>query len=108
MYLCTKNTLGAGSDELGGILAKSFFHTLVEGDFTPAVLLFINSGVKLVLADSPVLADIKALAARGTKVLACGTCLDYFKLKDQVAVGSVTNMYTIASYLHQQERAVVL
>ena len=31
----------------------------------------------------------------GVEVLVCGTCLDYFGLKDKVAVGTVSNMYEI-------------
>ncbi len=29
------------------------------------------------------------------EILTCGTCLDFYGLKDQLAVGSVTNMYDI-------------
>ena len=31
----------------------------------------------------------------GVKILACGTCLDYFNLKSKLKVGAVSNMYTI-------------
>jgi hypothetical protein len=31
--------------------------------------------------------------------LACGTCLGHFGLKDKVAVGEVSNMYSIAEAL---------
>jgi intracellular sulfur oxidation DsrE/DsrF family protein len=60
------------------------------------VIVFFNAGVKLVAADSPVLEDLQALAGRGVQILACGTCLGYFELKEKVAVGEVSNMYTIA------------
>ena len=29
----------------------------------------------------------------------CGTCLDFYKLKETLAVGSITNMYAIAETL---------
>ena len=35
------------------------------------------------------------LADLGVEIAACGICLDYYGLKDQVAVGSITNMYAI-------------
>ena len=63
------------------------------------VMIFVNAGVKLTVAGSPVLEDLQALAAGGTEILVCGTCLGYFELKDQVAVGEVSNMYTIAETL---------
>lgn len=33
---------------------------------------------------------------RGVKILVCGTCLGYFEIKDQLAAGTVSNMYDIA------------
>lgn len=99
VYLITKDTLGHGSDELGAVLMKSFFFTLLEATPQPRTLLFMNSGVKLTVAGSPVLDHIAALAGRGVRVAACGTCLDYFGLKDKLAVGEVSNMYAIVSEL---------
>ena len=29
------------------------------------------------------------------EILTCGTCLDFYGLKEQLAVGGVTNMYDI-------------
>jgi selenium metabolism protein YedF len=99
VYLITRETLGHGSDELGAILMKSFFYTVRESKPLPRAVLFINSGVKLTVAGSPVLDHLTALAAAGVNVLSCGTCLDYFALKDTLAVGGVTNMYTILEQL---------
>jgi len=52
--------------------------------------------VKLACEGSPVLEDLCALAAAGIEMLACGTCLNYYELKDRLSVGQVSNMYTIA------------
>ena len=62
----------------------------------PVKILFYNSGVHLVSRGSELLDDIKALEAGGVELLACGTCLEYFKLKDKLAAGRVSNMYEIA------------
>jgi selenium metabolism protein YedF len=94
--------------ELGGILIRSFFHALGEVGPTPAVILFFNSGVKLVAQGSPVLEDLRALAERGVEILACGTCLGYYNLTNQVAVGEVSNMYTIAETMLGADRTVYL
>ncbi|MDR7868778.1 MAG: sulfurtransferase-like selenium metabolism protein YedF [Sporomusaceae bacterium] len=99
VYLITKDTLGHGSDELGAILTKSFFYTVRESQPLPNAILFINGGVRLAVAGSPVLDHLAALAAAGVTVLSCGTCLDYFGLKDRLAVGGVTNMYSILDQL---------
>lgn len=99
VYLITQNTLGHGSADLGAILMKSFLYTVLESEPLPRAILFINSGVHLTVAGSPALDNLAALAAHGVKVLSCGTCLDFFNLKDKLAVGGVTNMYTIVAEL---------
>ena len=106
IWLITQDTLGHGSKELGTILMKSFFYTLTEQE-PPEKLLFINSGVMLTLADSPVLGHIKALAGKGAEVLSCGTCLDYYAVKDRLAVGTVTNMYTIVEAIASGRAAIL-
>jgi selenium metabolism protein YedF len=88
--------MGRGSVELGGLLVRTFFHTLGEVSPTPDTIIFYNAGVRLVLDDSPILEDLRALAERGVEVLACGTCLKHFEVMDRIAVGVVSNMYAIA------------
>ena len=85
--------------ELGTILVRAFFHTLGEVEPLPDTIVFVNSGIKLVVEGSPVVEDLEALRSQGIQVLACGTCLDYYGLKDKLAVGEISNMYTIAETL---------
>jgi selenium metabolism protein YedF len=91
--------MGRGDEELGGILIRGFFHTLGEVEPLPDTIIFLNSGVKLVVEGSQVLGDIQALCEQGLEILACGTCLGHYELKDKVAVGEISNMYTIAEAL---------
>ncbi len=90
------DSMGRGDHELGQILIRGFFHTLGEVEPLPDTIIFFNSGVKLVVDGSPVLEDLQDLRGRGVEILACGTCLGHYDLKDKVAVGEVSNMYTIA------------
>jgi selenium metabolism protein YedF len=94
--------------ELGHILIRGFFHTLGEVEPLPDTIIFFNSEVKLVVEGSPVLEDLQGLCTRGVKVLACGTCLGYYGLKEKVAVGEVSNMYTIAETMLRAGRVVSL
>jgi selenium metabolism protein YedF len=89
--------MGQGEyDELGHVLIRAFFHTLGEVEPLPDTVVFLNSGVKLAVEGSPVLEDLHALAERGVEILACGTCLGYYELMEKLAVGEVSNMYSIA------------
>jgi selenium metabolism protein YedF len=90
-------TVGRGSEELGQILMRSFLITLKELTPLPWRIIFINSGVKLAVEDSPCLIPLNELMALGVEILCCGTCLDYYKLKEKLKVGRISNMYEIAS-----------
>jgi selenium metabolism protein YedF len=103
-----KNTMGTGSDELGAILIKGFIYALTELDRPPETLLFFNSGVRLTTEGSNVIVDLKKLEEKGTVVSSCGTCLDFYQLKEKLAVGNVTNMYAIMSAMSGAARLVNL
>lgn len=90
-------TLGRGSDELGRVLMRSFLYTTKELATHPWRIVFLNSGVKLVAEGSEYLDILHDLEGLGTEILACGTCLDYFDLKDKVRAGRISNMYEIES-----------
>lgn len=108
VFLISSNTLGTGDDQLGAILMKSFFVSLQEQEPLPQTLLLLNGGVHLAAEGSPVLPGLQELSRRGVKILVCGTCLDFFHLKDKLAVGSVTNMYSILQELAGAGRAITL
>jgi len=97
VVLCTRETFGGQSGELGTILIRAFFKTLLDLDVKPSVVLFVNEGVKLPCFDEQVVDYCKRLERLEVEVVSCGTCLDYFGWTDKVQVGRVGNMYDIAS-----------
>ena len=95
VILMTKDYLGEGSEELGRNLMKTFWVCMVEADVKPSKIYFINSSVKMVTNDSVHLENIKKLADLGVEIAACGICLDFYGVKEELGVGSITNMYAI-------------
>ncbi|MCX7769486.1 MAG: sulfurtransferase-like selenium metabolism protein YedF [Proteobacteria bacterium] len=93
--IVTKNYFGEGDKKLGEILIKTFFHTLNDSEKLPETIFFVNSGVHLTIFNSPVLDELKNLECKGVEILSCGTCLDYFNIKDKLAVGKIGNMYKL-------------
>ncbi len=91
------NEMGQGDPQLGKVLIKGYLYALAQlpDELLPQVMLFFNGGAKLTIEDSESLADIKALAERGVEIRTCGTCLDFYGIKEKLAVGIVTNMYDI-------------
>jgi selenium metabolism protein YedF len=97
--------MGEGDPELGAILIRAFGQTLVQME-VPKKLLFYNRGVFLALNDSPILAELKGLEDMGVKLLVCGTCLDFYKVKDRLAAGKVSNMFSILEAQMQAGRII--
>lgn len=99
VVLITSEFLGKGDDALGKILMKGFLYTLSET--TPALraVLFLNSGVKLTTENEETVAHLVKMEQQGVKMLSCGTCLDFYHLKDRLKVGEVANMYDIVDML---------
>lgn len=108
IILITTNKLGEGSEELGEVLMKTYMYTLSENNNLPKKLIFINGGVKLVSNDSQVLESLKALEAKGVEIVSCGVCLDFYKLKDKLAIGSIGNMYSIVEDMNSYKKVIKL
>ena len=96
--------MGRGNDELGYVLVKTFLHTVAEQAQKPDVMIFYNTGAKLTVQGSDVLDDLKKLESKGVQILVCGTCLNYFEIKDKLAVGIVSNMYDIVEIISSAGR----
>ncbi len=97
VVVVASDKMGEGSDELGAVLIKSFFYALTQQDELPSTVIFYNAGAKLSVEGSPVLEDVKNLAAAGVRIFTCGTCLNFYGIKEKLAVGEVSNMYDIVS-----------
>lgn len=104
-----KDHVGEGEGELGYNLMKMALYTLSECGEPPASLLFMNSGVKLVAGgEQQVVDSVRSLAEQGTEVLVCGTCLDFYGLKDELAAGEVSNMYDILGRMREAAKVISL
>lgn len=99
IYFIGTNLLGSGSEDLGKILMKGFIYTLTQVEPYPETIVFINSGVKLACESSDSIDDLSKLLQAGTKIVSCGTCLDFYLLKDKLKVGEISNMYDIVEII---------
>ena len=105
-----KNSIGTNEGELGFNLAKMSIFTLAESEKLPAYVLFMNEGVKLVAGEvePQVVDNLNAMIAKGTKVLVCGTCLNFYNIKDEIKVGTVSNMYDILGAMQTVGKVITL
>lgn len=95
VVVVSSDRMGTGNDDLGKVLIKGFIFAVTQLDTLPKTMLFYNGGATLTCEGSDSLEDLKSLEAQGVQIMTCGTCLDYYGLKEKLAVGTVTNMYSI-------------
>lgn len=95
----SKDRIGEGSEELGHALVGAMLNTLKSTERIPQKMIFMNSGINLVVNGSLFLPQMKEFSEKGVDLIACGTCLDYFGKMDELAVGRVSNMHDILESL---------
>lgn len=108
VILISQDKFGEGSEELGTLLMKSYLYALTEVNPYPKSILLLNGGVKLAIENSETLEHLRELESNGVEVLSCGLCLDYFKIKDKLAVGGITNMYAIVEKMNNASNTIKL
>jgi selenium metabolism protein YedF len=106
VIVITTDKLGQGAEELGRVLMKSYTYALTETNPLPKAVLFLNSGVKLTSEGSEVLENIRKLEGAGVEIVSCGTCLDYYQLKEKLQAGIVGNMYSIIEKMNQAGKVI--
>jgi len=91
--------MGEGDDDLGRLLISNFIKALKDLNRLPRHIVFYNKGVTLAVKDSPVIDHIKDLDKMGVELHLCATCVNHYKLENDVVVGTLSNMYSIAEIM---------
>ncbi|MDM8312552.1 MULTISPECIES: sulfurtransferase-like selenium metabolism protein YedF [Clostridium] len=106
--IISSDKLGGGDEKLGETLMKSYLFALSESSELPTNLVFLNGGVKLVIEGSPCIESIEKISKEGVNILSCGTCLDFYGIKEKLAIGEITNMYTIVEIMNKAQNTIKL
>lgn len=106
VVVLSANVMGGGDEKLGKTLMKAFVFALTKQDVLPDTVLCYNSGAYLTCEGSDSLDDFRELEAEGVNIMTCGTCLDFYGIKDTLAVGTVTNMYDIVETLERAKTII--
>lgn len=102
----TRYGMGDAPAELQQLLAGKVLALLNDAALRPSKILFYTDGVKLACEGSPVLEPLRAMQARGVELILCSTCLDYFGLRDKVAVGIVGGMPDIIEAMQKADKVI--
>jgi len=106
LYVMTSSGMGDGEPDLGTKLVESLFSVLSQTDSAPAKIIFMNSGIFLTTHGSPVEDHLRELEKRGTEIVSCTTCLNYFDRSDKLLVGRSGDMKDTVSSLGTYRKIV--
>jgi tRNA 2-thiouridine synthesizing protein A len=94
VYLFDSDYVGSNR-ELGKVLLNGFMNAALSLPHKNCTVILISNGVKLAVRGSYALDVLNNLQQQGVGILICGTCLDFFKIRDEVAIGTVSNALEI-------------
>jgi selenium metabolism protein YedF len=106
--LITSDSMGRGAEELGRLLIKGFIFSLTQLNPLPEAVIFLNGGARLTTEGANTVPDLKALEEHGTGIYTCGTCANYYKLTESLAVGSIVDMMKITNTLAKASGVITI
>jgi selenium metabolism protein YedF len=108
VVLITADSMGRGAEDLGKLLIKGFIFSLTQLNPLPEALIFLNGGARLTTGGANTVPDLKVLEEKGTGIYTCGTCANYYKLTEALAVGSIVDMMKITNTLAKASGVITL
>ncbi len=108
VIVISSDVFGQGDRELGTKLMGAFLKKIWARVDKPDAILFYNAGVKLTVQGSHVLDVLSGLQEAGVELLACGTCIDFYELKDSMKVGRISNMEEISSTMMEATSVITI
>ncbi len=108
VIIINSDTLGRGDEEVGATLLGTFLRKVLASIEKPEVIVFYNSGVKLLTRESHYLEVLDALEKSDVELLACGTCVYRVCGQRSLTVGRISNMEEIADILIKAQKVITL
>ncbi len=92
----TKESMGEGDPELGKTLIFNYFNILLINNMSPKIIVFYNAGVNLLSKTSPIIDLLRQLEQKGVQLLACKTCVNFYKTPIEVGtIGTMEDIITL-------------
>lgn len=105
VYLLDSDYIGSNM-ELGKVLVNGFLKASASLEHTRCTVVLISNAVRLATKNSYALEVLSNLTHKGYRILLCGTCLDFFKIRDNVQVGTISNALEIMQTMTSAEKVI--
>lgn len=108
IIIINSDSMGNGDEGLGKTLIGVFLRKLWAQEQKPEYIILYNGAVKLIADGSVVLDAMDGLFSAGVDILACGTCVDFYDLKDSVRTGRISNMEEICGLMMKADKVITI
>ena len=92
VFLLGSEGCGAGDPDLGYEIMTVVLSALADREDRPAAIICWNTAVKLLAEGSPLVPQLKAIEAKGTRILAGQLCVNMLQLEGKLAGGEVATL----------------
>ena len=108
LLIVTREGMGNAPQELQTVLVINFFRTLLKEDKIPGTIFFYADGVKLNTHGSEIEDLLTELESRGTSIITCTTCLNFYNLLPDLASGIKGSMSDLIRLMANSEKVITL
>lgn len=108
LLIVTREGLGSAPHELQTVLVINFFRTLLKENEIPGTIFFYADGVKLNTHGSVIEDLLIELQNRGTSIITCTTCLNFYNVLPELASGIKGGMVDLIHLMATSEKVISL
>src|SRR5665647_186320 len=108
LLLVTREGMGDAPHELQTVLIMNFFRTLLKENQIPGTIFFYADGIKLNLRGSVIEDSLIELEKRGTSIITCTTCLNFFEVLPELSSGKKGGMPDLIRLIGSSDKVITL
>jgi sulfur relay (sulfurtransferase) complex TusBCD TusD component (DsrE family) len=108
LLIVTREGMGSAPTELQTVLVINFFRTLLKEDKIPETIFFYADGVKLNTHGSVIEDLLIELEHRGTSIITCTTCLNFYNILPELASGIKGGMPDLIRLMATSEKVITI
>jgi sulfur relay (sulfurtransferase) complex TusBCD TusD component (DsrE family) len=108
LLIVSRDGMGDAPHELQTVLIINFFRTLLKENQLPATIFFYAEGVKLNTHGSVIEDLLLELESKGTSIITCTTCLNFYNVFSELASGTKGGMPDLVCLIGSSEKVITI
>lgn len=108
LLIVSRDGMGDAPHELQTVLIINFFRTLLKEGQIPGTIFFYAEGVKLNTHGSVIEDLLLELESKGTSIITCTTCLNFYNVLTELASGIKGGMPDLVRLIGSSEKMITI